>query len=277
MTKSRASISVFFPAFNDAKSISGLVQTALNILPVLTDDYEVIVIDDGSTDETPLVLDELARVHAHVKVVHHQQNMGYGGALRSGFSLASKDLVFYTDGDGQYNVQDLLKLYPLLTPGVDVVNGFKIRRADDVHRKMIGGLYNRLARLLFRLPIRDVDCDFRLLRRPVLQRIKLVSSSGVICVELVRKLHQAGAKFVEAPVPHYPRVHGQSQFFTLRGVSHTAWDFIALWWRIVMLGDFSAETMTAKDNCGQLTAAEVKTAKTPTEQPARVLRHIEIK
>jgi glycosyltransferase involved in cell wall biosynthesis len=256
MTQSPESISVFFPAFNDARSISPLVQTALNILPALTDDYEVIVIDDGSTDETPVVLDELARVHPQVKIVHHPRNMGYGAALRSGFSHAAKDLVFYTDGDGQYDVRDLLKLYPLLIAGVDVVNGFKIKRSDDAQRKVLGSLYNRLARWLFQLPIRDVDCDFRLLRRHALQQIELVSSSGVICVELVRKLHAAGSIFVEAPVPHYPRAHGQSQFFTFRRVSRTALDFPVLWWGMFMLPNFSSDTMAAEYKQCEITGAE---------------------
>ena len=161
--------------------------------------------------------------------------MGYGAALRTGFSQASKDLVFYTDGDGQYDVRELARLYPLLTDGVDVINGFKKQRADDASRKLLGGLYSRFARLLFNLPIRDVDCDFRLMRRTALQRVQLSSSSGAICIELVYKLHKAGCVFVETAVPHYPRTHGRSQFFTLRRVMRTALDFWLLWVRLVVL------------------------------------------
>lgn len=245
---------MFFPAFNDARSILPLVQTALKILQGLTDDFEVIVIDDGSTDETPFVLDELARVHPQLKIVHHSENMGYGAALRSGFSHASKDLVFYTDGDGQYDVGDLLKLHPLMTTGVDVVNGFKVKRSDEAHRKVLGGLYNLLARCLFQLPIRDVDCDFRLLRRHAVQQIELVSSSGVICVELVRKLHAAGSIFVEAPVPHYPRAHGRSQFFTFTGVTRTALDFFVFWWKLVMLPYLTSNKLVREDKRCELTA-----------------------
>ena len=228
-----ASISVFFPAYNDAAAIGALVATALAVLPTLTADYEVIVVNDGSTDATPAVLAELARTHARVRVVHHARNMGYGAALRSGFKHARKELIFYTDGDGQYDVRELTQLRALLTDGVDVVNGFKIKRADKLYRKVVGGIYNWLARFFFRLPIRDVDCDFRLLRRRAVEQLELVSSSGVICVELVRKLHTAGYRFVETPVHHYPRTHGRSQFFTPRRVARTVFDFCRLWLRLV--------------------------------------------
>lgn len=225
----RSGISIFFPAFNDAGSIGLLVNSAFEILPTLTDDYEVIVVNDGSTDETRGVLAELERHYPQLRIVEHPSNQGYGAALRSGFQHATRELVFYTDGDGQYDVRQLPALHARLTPAVDVVNGYKVKRADKAHRGMLGGVYNRLARLLFRLPIRDVDCDFRLLRRSALERINLSSSSGAICVELVRKLRSAGATFAEVPVNHYPRLHGRSQFFTPRRVILTAFDFFLLW------------------------------------------------
>ena len=235
MASARPSISVFFPAYNDAATIGALVRAALDLLPALTDDYEVIVVNDGSRDETGAVLEELAQTDARVRVVQHERNLGYGAALRSGFAHARKKLVFYTDGDGQYDVRELAALYPLLTDGVDVVNGFKVKRADSGQRKVLGGIYNRLARFLFRLPIRDVDCDFRLLRRAAVEPLRLTSSSGTICVELVRKLSVNGCRFVEVPVRHYPRRHGRSQFFTPRRVGRTAYDFLLLWLRLVVL------------------------------------------
>lgn len=234
----RASISVFFPAFNDAESIGPLVKTALEILPRLTDDYEVIVVNDGSTDSTQAVLQALTRGNRHFRIVEHGHNRGYGAALRSGFQHATKELVFYTDGDGQYDVRELPGLHAKLDHGVDVVNGFKVRRADSAHREILGGIYNRLARWLFRLPIRDVDCDFRLLRKSALDRIKLDSSSGAICVELVRKLRTEGCVFAEVPVNHYPRLHGRSQFLTPRRVILTISDFFGLWWPLVLLRRF---------------------------------------
>lgn len=233
--KSRDSISVFFPAYNDAHSIVPLVSEALRVLPELTDDYEVIVVNDGSKDETGPVLDELARTSPRIRIIHHATNRGYGGALRSGFGACAKDLIFYTDGDGQYDVRELPRLHALLAPGIDVVNGYKLKRADAGRRKLIGAAYNRLAHVLFRLPVRDVDCDFRLLRGSALAKIDLASSSGVICVELVHKLHRAGCTFVEAPVQHYPRLHGRSQFFRPGRVARTALDLISLWLRLVVL------------------------------------------
>ena len=233
--RGRSGVSVFFPAYNDADSIGPLVRDALALLPTLADDYEVIVINDGSTDRTPAVLDELERELPRVRVIHHAGNRGYGGALRTGFASATKELIFYTDGDGQYDVRELARLRPLLTDGVDVVNGYKIKRADAWRRKAVGAVYNRLVHVLFRIPIRDVDCDFRLLRRRAVEKIELVSSSGTICVELVYKLHRAGCVFIEAPVRHYPRAHGRSQFFTPMRVARTALDLMRLWLKLAVL------------------------------------------
>lgn len=260
-----ASMSVFFPAYNDAASIAALVRDAVAVLENLTDDYEVIVVNDGSADETPRVLDTLARELPRVRVIHHEINKGYGAALRTGFDAASKELVFYTDGDGQYDVRELANLHPLMTGAVDVVNGYKIKRSDKRHRILIGSIYNRVARFLFRLPICDVDCDFRLLRRSVLRRVELVSSSGVICVELVRKLHAAGCVFAESPVHHYPRVHGRSQFFTPKRVARTAYDFIRLWLKLVVIRRLSEEEGTQRrtaDAKGSPTGDEAQAVKT---------------
>lgn len=245
------SISVFFPAFNDARAISPLILSALDVLPTLTDDYEVLVVNDGSTDATRAVLDEMARSCAQLKVIHHQRNLGYGAALRSGFRHATKDLIFYTDGDGQYDVRELPALYRELTPAVDVVNGFKLERADRSHRKVIGGIYNQITRFLFRLPIRDVDCDFRLLRRSALERISLSASSGVIGVELVHKLASAGCVFKEVPVHHYPRAHGKSQFFTPLRIGRTIFDFSLLWLTLVAFSALSSTLLTVLSAIGE--------------------------
>jgi glycosyltransferase involved in cell wall biosynthesis len=231
----RSSITAFFPAYNDEGTIAQVVRDTLVVLPTLTDDWEVLVVDDGSTDGTATILDQLARERPHVRVIRHADNRGYGAALATGFGQARKDLVFYTDGDGQYDVRELARLVPLMTDDVAVVNGYKLRRADARHRVILGAIYRHLARFLFWLPIRDVDCDFRLLRRDAIQRIRLDSVSGAVCAEMIYKLRRNGCGFAEVVVHHYPRPHGRSQFFTWRRVVHSAVDVFTLWATLVLL------------------------------------------
>src|SRR5262249_13139645 len=150
------------------------------------------------------------------------------------FETATKDLIFYTDGDGQYDVREITRLITLMTEEIDVVNGYKLRRSDNRPRIVLGAIYKFLARWLFGLPIRDVDCDFRLMRREAIQKIALTSTSGVVCTEMIYKLRAAGCRFAETPVHHYPRLHGQSQFFTLRRVARTGYDFFKLWLKLVI-------------------------------------------
>jgi glycosyltransferase involved in cell wall biosynthesis len=208
-----SSVSVFFPCYNDSNTIRGLVQRAASVLPEVTSDYEIIVVDDGSSDNSLQVLEAVAHELPNVHIVRHVQNRGYGSALTTGFAAATKDYVFYTDGDGQYDPGEILLLAPEMKPGIDVVNGYKRARQDPWYRSVAGGAYQQVARILFSLPIRDVDCDFRLVRREMMRDIELTSRDGAICVELVRKLKDSGAKMVELPVSHYPRAFGTSQFF----------------------------------------------------------------
>ncbi|HTP32626.1 MAG TPA: glycosyltransferase family 2 protein [Candidatus Acidoferrales bacterium] len=230
------SLSVFFPAYNDAPSLPRLIATTFDVLEAHVADYEVIVIDDGSQDKTGEVLEQLRRQHAPcMRVVTHEQNRGYGGALRSGFGAAIKDWVFYTDGDGQYDPGELLRLLELVRPETGLVNGYKLERHDPTHRIWLGSTYNFCARLLFRIRIRDIDCDYRLIRRDLLDRIHLTSTSGTICVELVRKLELTGCGVAEVGVHHHPRLHGRSQFFRIRSLLKTLLELVRLWVRVVVL------------------------------------------
>lgn len=223
------SISVFFPAYNDAPSLPDLMKKTFCVLAKHFEDYEVIVVNDGSHDNTGEVLVSLQKQYGErLRIVTHPQNRGYGGALRSGFAAATKELVFYTDGDGQYDPSELIKLYRLLTPQVGLVNGYKLQRNDPQHRIWIGNTYNRFARLLFGVRIRDIDCDFRLIRRELLEQVHLTSTSGTICVELVRKLELSGCGVAETGVHHYPRLHGKSQFFRVRSLLTTLYQLIKL-------------------------------------------------
>ncbi|OGX44428.1 MAG: glycosyl transferase [Omnitrophica WOR_2 bacterium RIFCSPLOWO2_02_FULL_63_16] len=226
------SLTIFFPCYNDAGTIGTLVVAATLVAGEFTDDYEILVVDDGSTDRSVELLQQLQKDYARLRLVCHPTNQGYGAALRTGFAQATKDLIFYTDGDGQYDVLELRALLPLLQEGVDVVNGYKIVRSDPWYRVAIGWTYLQLMRRLFQFQVRDVDCDFRLIRRRVFERITLHHPSGVICLELIKKLERAGCRFAEVPVHHYHRLHGRSQFFNLRHLVVTGVDLLKLWWEL---------------------------------------------
>src|SRR3954454_1860656 len=229
-------LSIFFPAYNDSGTIASLVITALRTARKLTPDHEVIVVNDGSKDGTADILEELASIYPQVRIVHHEKNRGYGGALRSGFAAASKDIVFYTDGDAQYDPSEMELLWRRMRPGVDLVNGYKISRSDPWHRIIIGRLYHYIVKISFGLKVRDVDCDFRMMRRSVFDKVRLEKSSGVICLEMMKKIQDAGFNIVEVPVHHYHRAYGRSQFFNFSRIYRTALDVGKLWFALVVRG-----------------------------------------
>jgi glycosyltransferase involved in cell wall biosynthesis len=235
-------ISAFFPAYNDAGTIASMVVSTDRTLrslpekyPYISEDYEIIVVNDGSPDHTAEILEELKGRYPRLRIVTHLKNRGYGGALRSGFSSATRDLVFYTDGDAQYDPRELELLVANLRDDVDMVQGFKIQRNDPLERKIIGKVYHSVVNFLFDLRMRDVDCDFRLIRRYVFDRVRLEADSGVICVELMTKFRKAGGRLTEVPVHHYHRAYGVSQFFNLTRVARVGIDLLKLWLRLRLL------------------------------------------
>jgi glycosyltransferase involved in cell wall biosynthesis len=227
-------LSVFFPAYNDSGTIASLVIAAVQTAGRLTPDFEVLVINDGSTDATAEIVDELGRLYRQVRPIHHERNRGYGGALRTGFASATKEWIFYTDGDAQYDPREMARLWEQVRPEVDLVNGYKISRSDPLHRILIGRIYHHLVKRLFGLTVRDVDCDFRLMRRRIFDRVRLEKSSGVICLEMMKKITDAGFSIVEVPVHHYHRAYGKSQFFNFRRLFRTAVDVLKLWRELVL-------------------------------------------
>jgi glycosyltransferase involved in cell wall biosynthesis len=229
-----AGLSVFFPAYNDSGTIASMVIRAVQAASELTSDFEVIVVNDGSADATPEIVDELARTYSHVRVVHHTTNRGYGGALQTGFRSATKEFIFYTDGDAQYDPAELAVLWQQMSDGVDLVNGYKISRSDPLHRIVIGRVYHHIVTVLFGLSMRDVDCDFRLMRRTIFEKINLEKTSGVICLEMMKKIHDGGFRLVEVPVHHYHRAFGKSQFFNFPRIAKTGVDVMRLWFELVV-------------------------------------------
>lgn len=223
------SISVFFPCYNDSHSIGQLVTDAFATLKKITNRFEVIVIDDGSTDNSGNVLKNLSKEYKQLKVIYHRRNKGYGGSLQTGFRTAKYEWIFYTDGDGQYDVKKLPLLTQLALDSVDFINGIKISRKDPTYRIIAGSLYSFFIRWFFWTPIHDIDCDFRLIKKKILKNITLQSTSGSICVELVKKAQRAGARFQEVGVPHFERRWGDSQFFQPRRIFHTFFELFILW------------------------------------------------
>src|SRR5437867_9518425 len=229
-----AGLSVFFPAYNDSGTIASMVIRTVKTASALTRDFEIIVVDDGSGDGTADIADELARKYPQVRAVHHPINRDYGAALQTGFRSATKDLIFYTDGDAQYDPAELAALWEKMTADADLVNGYKISRADPLHRIVIGRIYHHIVSILFGLKLRDVDCDFRLMRRTIFERINLEKTSGIICVEMMKKIQDGGFRIAEVPVHHFHRAYGKSELFNFRRLFRTGRDLLLLWYALVV-------------------------------------------
>lgn len=229
------SVSIFYPCYNDWGTMGSMVLFTVETARKLDLDYEITIVDDGSEPHTLELLDEIAQRFPEVRIIRHEANRGYGGALRTGFSSATKEWVFYTDGDAQYDVRELELLLAKAGPDVDLVQGYKITRHDPLYRIIVGRIYHWVVRVAFGLNIRDTDCDFRLIRRALFDKITLIHDSGVICAEMMTKMQRAGARVVEVPVHHYQRAHGKSQFFNFPRIARVAWNLTGLWIRLVVL------------------------------------------
>lgn len=231
----KPSVSIFYPCYNDWGTMGSMVLLTVRTAERLELDYDITLVDDGSGTHTLQLLDIIEASYPTVRVIRHEKNRGYGGALRSGFAAATKEWIFYTDGDAQYDVRELERLIERAGPDVDVVQGYKITRHDPMHRRIIGRVYHWIVKLAFGLRLRDVDCDFRLIRRSVFDRIALVHNSGIICCEMMVKIQRAGFRVAEVPVNHFQRAHGKSQFFNLPRVARVAANLAELWVRLIVL------------------------------------------
>jgi len=221
------SLSVFFPAYNEQDIIAKTVESATRAISRLADDYEIIVVDDGSRDRTAAVVEDLARRDPHVRLVSHEVNRGYGAALRTGFGSARKELVFFSDADGQFDLAELSGLLAMLKRA-PVVLGYRIRRSDPLYRLFIAKVYNIIVRLTFGLRVRDIDCAFKLFRHEVLDDVALESDGAFISSELLIKLKRKNVPMVERGVHHYPRTTGTSKGATPAVILKTIRDVVQL-------------------------------------------------
>ena len=223
-------LSFFFPALNEEDNVGPIVDEALAVLPRFAHDLEVTVVDDGSSDRTGAIADELARKDPRVRVIHHGTRRGYGGAVRSGLSSATKSWIFFTDGDRQFALEDLERLIAA-SDGADAVVGFRKKRADPARRLFVAWVYNHLIRLLFGGGWRDVDCAFKLFRREVFERVPLerVRSNGAFfSPEMLITLRRAGIRINQVGVRHFPRTAHEPKGASPRVILRAMGDLIRL-------------------------------------------------
>lgn len=201
------SLSVFFPCYNEQDNIEKTVKAALDCLTPLSIDYEIIIVDDGSKDKTGEIADSLAAENTRIKVIHHWPNKGYGAALQSGFKASTKEYVFYTDGDGQFDIKELPPMFKYMAD-YDIVTGFRIKRQDNLIRKINAFCWTTMVNLLFAMNIKDVDCAFKLYKRKIFDNIKMESSGALINTEIFARAKNKGYRIFQIGVHHYPRAAG---------------------------------------------------------------------
>ncbi len=226
-----ARLSYFFPAHNEEANLEGLVEEALAALPSIAETFEIIAVNDGSRDRTREIADRLAAAHPDVvRVVHHEVNRGYGGALRSGFEAARYELLCFTDGDRQFRVADLSRLTARMAEGdhPDVVVGYRIKRADPIIRIIYARTYKLANRIFFGLRIRDVDCACKLFRREALADVRVESGGAFFSAELLVRILKANRTIVEVGVPHYARTAGSPTGARPSVIGRAVKDFWAL-------------------------------------------------
>lgn len=229
------SLSIFFPFYNDGGTVEKAISDAYKYGKELTNDLEVIAIHGGkSADNTMAKILQQKKKHPNLIVIDKTNNKESYAVIKYGFYKASKEWVFYTDGDLQYYLEDLLKLVrEQLKTGADIVNGYKIRRKDNIMRIVSGEIYKKFAKWIFKLPIEDLTCDFRLIRRSFLNDIEFEAKYASILPELIKKLQFAGATFAEVEVKHRKRIYGESTYNILRLLKERVIGDFKIWLKLL--------------------------------------------
>ncbi len=224
-------LSLVLPAFNEEANIEIVVQRALEVLPHYTSGFEVIVVNDGSRDDTAAIIDRLALEDDRVKPVHHQVNQGYGGAVKTGFQTSRCEYVMFMDADRQFDIGDIRLLTPFV-PLFDIVAGFRMERSDPIIRRINAEVFNLAIRILFDVHIRDLDCAFKIFRGNLIRSLELTSAGALLNAETQAKLRRQGATMVQVGVPHYPRVAGHATGGSIRVILRAMTGTVVLWLRM---------------------------------------------
>ncbi len=221
------SISVFFPCYNEEANVENTTLAALRTFERISDDFEIIIVNDGSKDRTAQIAERLAEEHARVRAVHNDPNLGYGGALQRGFREATKAWVFYTDGDGQFDFQEIDKLLPLLDQ-YDIVSAYRVDRKDSLVRKLNAFAWTTLVNVVFGLRVRDIDCAFKIFPRNLFDEIEMSSMGALIDAEILARARRLGHTIGQVGVHHYPRTAGEQSGATLRVILRAFKELFAL-------------------------------------------------
>jgi len=222
------SLTLFLPCYNEEANLKKVIKDATDILPKIIDEFEILIIDDGSQDKTGEIADNLSSKKKEIRVVHHSKNMGYGAALRSGFKHSTKDLVFFTDGDGQFNLEEITKLLPHINR-YEIVTGYRINRRDPLTRRINASLWNWLVNIIFRVRVRDINCAFKLFQRKIFNSLNLESDGAFINVELFARARRANYRIKEVGVNHYPRLKGKQTGADIKVITKAFRELILLW------------------------------------------------
>jgi glycosyltransferase involved in cell wall biosynthesis len=212
------SLSIFFPCFNEEKNVPIMVNQALKILPEVAEKFEIIVVNDGSSDQTRPVAEKLATQYPQVKLVNHQQNQGYGATVRTGFDSCQYDWIFFTDGDAQFDLQELID-FTVYAQDYQAILGYRRQRADGFKRALFAKLYKFYIDALFRVHVKDIDCAFKLIKADLIKDLEFFSNGAFISSELLYKLKKKKVQFKQLPVNHYQRRHGKSTGANLRVIA----------------------------------------------------------